>query len=278
MNYKNRKNKIAIFCSGDDGYFSTYSSPPYIALSSFRDKFGDQLDYYCCGEFSDKSMGIIKRHNFTGVYTQLDLRDFGKALNRWPVETFMHILLPQKFLEMGYEHVLKIDGDVYCNRKFNISDIKTADRCMSLANHPGSNEINCGVILYNNRIYCNTVDQGMLIKAALVCNPESEQHLIQYLIDRNVISYREIPYWYNFCLRSLHIQEYTDELKKLRHDFDNDEDIIENICIAHFVRGKPWIEEINLSSNWDYKLRNYFVNLYRISHSKMELSLNNNKS
>jgi len=257
-----KQKPIAIFCAGDDDYFSTTQSPPYVALSSFRDQFEDEMDYFCCGKLGNDSIKIIKQHNFIPMYVDYDLDGFGNYLRRWPHECFMHTLMPEMFLKMGYRFSISIDGDVYCCKRFDISEIQTEDCCMSMAHHPGNDEINSGVVLYNNENYCSSVTRDLLLSATVICRPEGDQQLFQYLIDQIHISHKVIPYWYNFCLRSLKLSSYMKELHELRAKFSDDIGIIENIRVAHFVRGKPWIAEINREEHWNYELRNYFVEKY----------------
>ena len=58
--------KIALICCGDESYFSTPPYAPLVALTSFRKNFGDEVDYFCVGRFSDESTLQLIEHNEIG--------------------------------------------------------------------------------------------------------------------------------------------------------------------------------------------------------------------
>jgi len=122
---------IAIFCAGNDEYFSEQSSPPYVALSSFRDQFANEFDYFCCGDLNNNSLDQIKFHNFIPLMCKVKLDGLRDCAGKLAVETFLRLFIPQQLQDMGYEFAIYIDGDVYCNKRFQISDILPKDHDIS---------------------------------------------------------------------------------------------------------------------------------------------------
>lgn len=112
-----RTGRLAVFSAGTEDYL------PFMvtSLRSFSRHDQPGLDYYIVGHgFSRASRALMRRHGIE--YLDLDLRDTFRreASDRYPSECFWIFKGPETFEQLGYDHSLSVDGDVWCSRPLDL--------------------------------------------------------------------------------------------------------------------------------------------------------------
>ena len=252
------ESNIAIICFGDEGYFSKPPFAPIIALTSFRRVFGDEVDYFCVGRFENRdTIRLIERNGLKALNVDFsDTFSRGQQSSFWgsfPPEGFYLGTFPGLFLERGYQCCLVVDGDVYCNMRFDIENLIADADIGAIRQHPDFH-INSGVLLLKNERCLEKKFFERFVELYRTNEYWSEQPLLNDLIEAHDFDFRELDLTYNFTLRA----------KNLLYESENGQRILnarpEEVKIAHFLRGKPWVDQTG--SKFDYPIRNHFAKLY----------------
>ncbi len=103
---------------------NNYAPKCIVALTTFK-KYNNEYDCFIIGTSFDNYV-----HELCDMYDikliEVDLtNDFYEIpqiekRSKYPVECFYVFYGPKIFKQMGYEYSLYIDGDIYCNKKFDI--------------------------------------------------------------------------------------------------------------------------------------------------------------
>lgn len=254
----NSINKLAIITCGDEKYFLKDPYAPIVALTSYRNHFGNTADYFCLSNFLDKKTDdIIQKNGFKKI--SLEIPEFNKnhtgyGLGSYPPECCYWCKIPEILLSLGYEYAMFVDGDTYCNSRFDIPEkLKSVHLC---AVYQPSDDfvVNSGVVFFNNRkcvndnFFENAVDKYK--------NNEypSDQELLNQIILEKKYTFGELDISFNFAMRhKTTLMKSSLGVEML--NFDKKEDI----KIAHFIASKPWLP---VKKEWDFPIQSYFVKLY----------------
>ena len=252
-------NNLAIVVCGDTNYYS-HPHATITALSSFREKFGDSVDYVCVTD-CDKpdTKYIVEKNRFKYVHVDMTcytdiVSDYG--LDRWTTATFFKSFsLPKLLLQLGYEYTLYVDGDVLCTQKFTFPEqLESNHACgvRSLNKFKGRHEFNCGVMFYNNVKYT----EDKLYESALEFSTgkkfNGDQLIFNDMVDNNMFHVSELNITYNYML-------YKQEKHNRLNDCNLDTDTIK---MVHFLGKKPWTKLGARDTNWNYPIYNHFYKMY----------------
>ena len=117
--------KLAIVTCGNTDYFNKEPFAPIKAMTSFKNVFGETADYFCLTSGGDKKTdNLINKNGFQRIYSD-ETHHFNKVHSGYggggyPSECCYLFLIPSLLASMGYDYSLYVDGDVYCNTRFDI--------------------------------------------------------------------------------------------------------------------------------------------------------------
>ena len=251
------KDKIAIFCSGDEGYIPNMISALLIAC-----KYNSNFDPWIITDASEEGVEKFERLGISSL--KVDLKDDinGYINDQWPSHSFWWHIGPKMLHEKGYKYSIFIDADVYCIRKIDTSlfneDLEIAARSGDI-----ENKFNSGVILFNNeKMVDMNLDEEFMKAYQKMATPEYIQWHGGSVHDQQVLcamgknnNYSEfLGYDGIFDLKNLDMT-WNYQFNIIPGKITN-EDLIQKdystlkkeINFVHFLLSRPWLPYENWGS------------------------------
>lgn len=264
------ENRHCVFSTGSDNYIPK----AIVSLLTFS-KHNKGFDVYIlCTHISEANKRLCESCGVKAI--EVDLGDTFYQTWDYPKECFYHFKAPELFLKMGYEYSIYIDGDTYCNNKFDldtseffhiagssydtnkelfseIGDYDKIRRCLEINDEDGfnKNRIQSGVIIYNNRAL-DAIDYfrkagdlfDRCIKNGIPRKGDDSLLSLMVTMHPEIIT-KQLSVYFNL------IDYKTQEMGE---GFVED-DVIKNCAIYHFIAQKPWF---SLTDYYSYPHK-YFV-------------------
>lgn len=272
--------KFSVFCASDNSYVPNC----VVSLLSFK-KFNPQFDMFIIGsKFSNDIFSLCKHFNIKLL--EINLSRFFHTHWDYPIECYYHFRAPIIFNKLGYQFSVYIDGDVYCNNKFDVNwnaithlsgvgyftvkyFLQRIDKYNVLLNkldisndsHFQRRHIQTGVIVYNNP---NLVDFNFFHQIVSLYNSSirlniprkgDDSLLALFIAMSPQLHVKYIRKVYNFINRE------TKAFLSM-HSF-----LIHSCVIYHLNSFKPWINDSHNYPNFTYKFftekwRECMINLF----------------
>jgi len=284
--------KLAVITYGDTGYFEDSRNLPYVALESFRREFEGTADYYCV---STQDSTPVKASKLDFHYEKVDLPKIysedsyehcnGSWSVRYPTEIYLFSVIPQHFKTLGYDYVLIVDGDTFCNNEFSL-DFLDDTHCMYGVQEPipETLALNTGVVFYNTAV-CEQLNFSKLcaeMYGDATLSYTADQPFINTLIARYEIPLKFISYWHNFIFFGK--RSYNRSVVRSNLGFDPLKASVDDVLIGHFIqnqtqpyteimkRGKV-IKERTKHSKRNYPARNQLLKSWRFVNDDIKKQL-----
>ena len=249
-----------VFSTADDAYVPK----AIVALLSFSKFNPEYRKYVLCGKLSEENRELCCDLGVTPL--ELDLSSAFYRTWKYPRECYYHFIGPELFWKLGFSHSVYIDGDTYCNGKFNPDitepfDIAgvSYDTVGALFKELGEDKKLCeqmdvpgiarqrpqsGVLLYNNPalvkfgFFKRIVDLfDKSLKAGIPRKGDDSLLTLMVGLHPELLT----------CQLPLTFNAIDYRFPRPRSS-DPDGEIISNSIIYHFIRDKPW-------SKWDEEWR-----------------------
>jgi hypothetical protein len=281
--------KLAVITYGDAGYFEDSRNLPYVALESFRREFEGAADYYCV---STQDSIPAKASKLGFHYEKVDLPKIysedsyehcnGSWSVRYPTEIYLFSVIPQHFKTLGYDYVLIVDGDTFCNNEFSL-DFLDDTHCIYGVQEPipETLALNTGVVFYNTAV-CEQLNFSKLC-AEMYGDKDvpytADQPFINTLIGRHKLPIKFISYWHNFLF--LNKKAYNRHKVRENLGFDPLKASVDDIIIGHFIQNQTQpshtivksgrlVKEKNKDHKRNYPARNDLLAKWKILCNDIE--------
>jgi len=244
------KDKIAIFCSGDEGYIPNMISALLIAC-----KYNSNFDPWIITDASEEGVEKFERLGISSL--KVDLKDDinGYINDQWPSHSFWWHIGPKMLHEKGYKYSIFIDADVYCIRKIDTSffndDLEIAARAGDI-----ENKFNSGVILFNNEkmVDMNLNEEfmkayqkmatpeyiqwhgGRVHDQQVLCAMGKNNNYSEFLGCDGIFDLKNLDMTWNYQFNS--IPDNKDLDKFIRKDYNT---LKKEINFVHFLLSRPWL-------------------------------------
>jgi lipopolysaccharide biosynthesis glycosyltransferase len=237
--------KWVVYCGGNADYILSPNQEPVKMLKSFQRHFKDELDYVYFTDKDEENLEEVKKicdeNNIKLVLGDCreyhnqykDIEYVNRGVNgRWPDAHYWYCEAPMNLIK-DYDFAIKCDGDMLCNKKFDLSELES-EFAVSIADAPlwydpfDKHSPNAGFQIYNLKEY---IDQQIFHflrqTSAQPHHFNSDTPALDYLVGNGYIQVKRLTGYYNYLLFDI------EEVRQLPTEEIN------KINIAHFVDSKP---------------------------------------
>lgn len=240
------KKKWAIYCAGNVGYLLSENREPIKMLKSFQLHFKDEVDYIYFTDKDEENLDEAKSlcdkngiklilgncKEFYNHYKDIEFIQRG-FVERWPDAMYWYVEAPEHLVN-DYDFLIKCDGDMFCNKNFNLNILETQN-AVSIAEAPSwyspadIYSPNAGFQILNTKQYRDLNIKDFFRKfSKRVDIFNSDTPLLDFLVGQGLVTVTRLPSDYNYLLFDL------PQVKELKYH-----EIYEDIKIVHFVGSKP---------------------------------------
>jgi lipopolysaccharide biosynthesis glycosyltransferase len=244
------KDKIAIFCSGDENYLPNMVSALLIAC-----KYNVNFDPWVITDASDDS---ISKFEGMGInFIKKDLKDqIGGHINDcWPSHSFWWYVGPKVLHGEGYKYSIFIDADVYCTQEIDTS-VFDDDLEIAAVASDGKIKFNSGVILFNNEKMVNMDLEEKFMKSynkmstpeyvrwhggkvhdqQVLCAMGKNNNYSVFLGYDGEFNLKNLDMTWNYRFNSM--SDYKDFDRFIQKDYDT---LKKEVKFVHFLLSRPWL-------------------------------------
>ena len=242
--------KIAIFCSGDEGYIPNMISALLIAC-----KYNSNFDPWIITDAPEKSISKFERLGIKFLRKDLKNEINGYINDSWPSHSFWWHVGPKILHEQGYKYSIFIDADVYCVRKIDTSFFND-DLEIAASASDGKNKFNSGIILFNNeKMVSMNLDEefmksykkmatsqyiqwhgGKVHDQQVLCAIGKNNNYSEFLGYDGLFDLKDLGMTWNYRFNS--ISDNKDFDKFLQKDYDT---LKKEVNFVHFLLSRPWL-------------------------------------
>jgi hypothetical protein len=256
--------KWVVYCAGNSEYILSENKEPIKMLKSFRNHFGNELDYVYFTDKNEERLDEVEKlcidndiKLITGDckknykdYTDIQFTQSG-GIGRWPDAMYWYCDAPG-YLKNLYEFAIKCDGDMLCNSHFELSELES-DLAISIAEAPNwydpfdKHSPNAGFQIINIPEYVEQNISSLFKQASKqITRFNSDTPALDYFVGSNQIIVSYLSSDYNYLLFDV------DEVNSLKLED------ISTVKIFHFVDSKPH----SLNEKMKGSIKEYFSKIY----------------
>ena len=235
----------AVYCAGNSTYMISPNKEPLRMLLSFRNQFGDDLDYIYFTDINEPDLPLVREvcshHNIKLVLgdcrqyyeSYKDVEYLEKRLPpRWPDAHYWYAEAPRCLIG-EYDYLIKCDGDMLCNKRFDLTQLEVANE-ITVAKEPrwyipyDKFCPNAGFQIINVSAYVeNNVHELFRWGSQLPDRFNSDTPLLNYLVASNTLKVHFLTSEFNYLL--------FDDVRVNKLTLAD----VQNVNIFHFVGSKP---------------------------------------